>query len=149
MSPSSIPLGRVLRSLYWSTTDRQLQTIASVMAICKPMRIAPILLRRRALRIGRTSTSLDLELPGGLHPARLRSRIETRADRGRHGNRQNDDQHAAVDLRETIELHVLRNRREQRAVHGEAHRRESDPENAAHEADQPGLDQALQKNVQA
>src|SRR5690606_30477603 len=49
------PEGRLAVTRRWSTTNNALLMIARVSAICAAMRMAPVLLRNRAERMGRIS----------------------------------------------------------------------------------------------
>jgi len=55
MFSSSMPLGRAMLLMRSWIMNIALQTMASVRAICNAIRIAPVLLRSMALRMGRIS----------------------------------------------------------------------------------------------
>src|SRR5579872_5118466 len=90
----SMPVGRSIFTMRSWMMNTALQMIARVSAICRAMRMAPVLLRSSALRMGRISmmsSSLDLEIERGGYAHHAPGGIEAGQDARNHGER---DPHA-------------------------------------------------------
>src|ERR1700690_1338751 len=138
---SSVPVGRLLRATRCSMMNNALQRIASVMAICTPIRMAPTLLRRMAESMGRSSMVIPLlsfQLPGGLNLRGAPGRIQSREDGGEHRERHRDGNVRGAEMGQTVRL-----LREQRSQTHESQGRERQAQQTAYQADHPRLDQAL------
>src|SRR6202020_2376528 len=96
--------GRSVRVALSLTIETRLLMNATMSAICSTMRIAPVLLRFNAARIGAISkfirlTALDLQRRIDLH--RAPGRIETRHQSGRHRHYKGRREKRRIQLRDS------------------------------------------------
>src|ERR1700722_8840689 len=143
VSFSLMPLGLPMVSMRWLMMNKALQTMASVSAICNPMRTSATLLRIKAEIIGRISmvTSLSFELRGGCDLARTPRWIQTGEYGRRDGEHDRGEHHRPIQPRDIGVILV------QHAHHPQAAERERQSEQAAADADDAGFDDVLREQL--
>src|SRR4051812_30749955 len=138
-----MPLGRAMCARRSLMMKSALQTIASVSATCRPIRIIATLLRINAERIGRISMmiSSDLQLRGRLHAARAPGRIDTREHGRDHRERDRHEHHRDVERGNALVRGVKRTHRE------EPEPGQEEADETARKTDNAGFDEELREHL--
>src|SRR5688500_1160232 len=100
-----MPDGRPIFSRRWLMMKTAFVTTASVMALCSATRMAPVLLRSMALRMGRTSMVLlllRLEVGRRLQPHDAPGRIQARDNTREQSDAHRHEPHVPIQACEIV-----------------------------------------------